>query len=128
MYQSNKDYVVDSSLKNHIKSHQTRNTPQKCDLICPGQQPIPLPPNFMQNCTSSSTTNNTSASSNPTTARPTRTTTTESGEEESTESNEEGTTNGTARIGKHQRARSSKYNVPNLVIKFKYIIYFRTKS
>ncbi|CAG9767687.1 unnamed protein product [Ceutorhynchus assimilis] len=64
--------------------HNSRNAPQKCDLICPGQQPLPLPSNFIKNFTCGSTTTTTSTTPRSTTSKA-KTTTESSSEEESTE-------------------------------------------
>ncbi|XP_050316313.1 uncharacterized protein LOC126750678 [Anthonomus grandis grandis] len=87
------------------KLHQTRNqAPKKCDLVCPGAAPIPLPSSLLQNCTGSGT-NPESTTTSSTTKRPSTSSTTESSEEEeSSEQNEEGE----GRIAKRQKKERSK--------------------
>ncbi|XP_060533611.1 uncharacterized protein LOC132706345 [Cylas formicarius] len=78
-----------SRIRHKHPPNQRQLSPQKCDLICPGQPPYPLPPDFIHNCRPATT------PPKPTTTTKRAPTTTSASKNvteggESTESNEEG--------------------------------------
>ncbi|XP_066251906.1 uncharacterized protein [Euwallacea similis] len=100
--------IASGSPKNkHTKKLQSRQgAEQKCDLICPGQPVYPLPPNFIQNCTS----NNNTISKPPVVVTTLKPSTTTEDSEEIIENNSTIYQNETARAAKqiHNRHAHQK--------------------
>ncbi|XP_076255183.1 uncharacterized protein LOC143193108 isoform X1 [Rhynchophorus ferrugineus] len=88
-----------------------QNPSENCNLICPGQPPLSLPPNFLHNCTSVSNTQTTTketttpavSTTKPNTTTSNSTSTEESGEESSEDDTE--TSTATTKSGSPTQSR-----------------------